>query len=134
MLRYSADFETTTTPEDVRVWASCCVNIDTLEVEQIGNDIESFLEFMQNKNCRCYFHNLKFDAEFLLSKLFSLGYECNDTKAPKTFTTLISDTGVFYNITIYFDKFNKRYHKCEIFDSMKKLPFSVAGVAAAWNG
>ena len=37
-----ADFETTVDPNDVRVWAVCAVNVDTLLVDFIGNSIESF--------------------------------------------------------------------------------------------
>ena len=70
-MKLMADFETTTDPEDVRVWAGCAVDIDTLEVVHIGNNLDSFMEFLSNKNSVCYFHNLKFDGEFILHWLFT---------------------------------------------------------------
>ena len=76
MIRLVGDFETTTQEEDVRVWASCLVDIDSLEVAQLGNDIEGFIEYVEDKNTTVYFHNLKFDGEFILhlvahSRLYS---------------------------------------------------------------
>jgi hypothetical protein len=133
MLKMVADFETTTTPNDVRVWAWCMVNIDTLQVEGIDTNIESFIEFLADKNCAVYFHNLKFDGEFIIHWLLSNGYTHSDTKEEKTFDTLIADTGQFYSITVYFKKLNKRYLKCTFYDSLKKLPFSVDVISKAFN-
>ena len=56
--KFEGDFETTTDPQDVRVWASCLVDIDKLTTSFIGNDIESFFSFLKNKNSVVYFHNL----------------------------------------------------------------------------
>lgn len=55
-LKLMADFETTTDPEDCRVWAGCAVDIDRLEVVHIGNSIDSFMRYLENKNTVCYFH------------------------------------------------------------------------------
>jgi hypothetical protein len=133
MLKYVGDFETTTNPNDLRVWASCLVNIDSIEVEYIDNNIESMFEFLKNKNSEIWFHNEKFDGEFIISYLLKNGYEHTDTKKPKTFQTLITDTGIFYSITIYFDKKNKKYNKCTIYDSLKLIPMPVTKVAKAFN-
>jgi hypothetical protein len=127
------DFETTTTPDDVRVWASCLVDIDSGEVLDISNSIEGFIAYISNKNSKVYFHNLKFDGEFIIHYLLTNGYTHTNTKEPKTFNTLITDNGVFYQITIYFQKYNKRYKKCVIQDSLKKLPFSVAVIAKTFD-
>lgn len=129
-----ADFETTTDPEDVRVWASCAVNIDTLEIEHIGNDLDGFMEYLQDKNTVCYFHNLKFDGEFILHWLFSHGFRYNDSRKKKTFSALITDDGLFYSIEVVFgrDK-SKRYKKVVFYDSLKKLPFKVATIAKAFE-
>lgn len=132
-LYLSCDFETTTDPNDVRVWASCAVDIDTLETVHLSNNIESLFEFLQNKNTVCYFHNLKFDGEFILSYLLRNGYKYSDNKKPKTFFTLISDDGQFYSITVIFDKANKKYKKVVFYDSLKKLPFKVAVIAKTFN-
>lgn len=132
-VKVAADFETTTDPNDCRVWAACAVDIETLETAFIGNTIDSFFEWLQDKNTVCYFHNLKFDGEFILSYLLRNGYKYSDTKAPKTFQTLISDTGQWYSVTVIFDKQNKKYKKVTFYDSLKKLPFKVATIAKAFQ-
>lgn len=131
--KFVGDFETTTDPNDVRVWASCLVNIDTLETSFVGNDIDSFFKYLENKNSVVYFHNEKFDGEFILSYLLSRGYKYSDTKESRTFETLITDDGVFYSITVYFEKKNKKYKKVVFYDSLKKLPFKVSTIAKAFE-
>lgn len=131
--QYVGDFETTTDPQDVRVWASCLVEIDTAETAFIGNDIESMFDFLRDKNSIVYFHNLKFDGEFILSYLLSHGFTYSDTRAAGTFETLITDDGVFYSITVYFEKANKKYKKVVFYDSLKKLPFGVATISKAFE-
>ena len=134
-LKLACDFETTTDPEDVRVWASCAVDIDTLETAFIGNSIDAFFEWLQDKNTVCYFHNLKFDGEFILSYLLRNGYKYDSEgkKNPKTFTALIADTGVWYSLSVIFAKKNKSYKKVVFYDSLKKLPFKVAQISKAFN-
>ena len=132
-LYLSCDFETTTDPNDVRVWASCCVDIETLEKVHISNNIEATFEYLKDKNTVCYYHNLKFDGEFILSYLLRNGYKYSDDKKAKTFSTLISDDGQFYSITVIFDRANKKYKKVVFYDSLKKLPFKVAVIAKTFN-
>lgn len=133
--KYEGDFETTTDPNDVRVWASCLVDIDTLETAFIGNDIESFFSYLSTKNSVVYMHNLKFDGEFILSYLLTHGYKYDKegTRDPKTFSTLITDDGIFYTITVIFEKKNKKYKKVVFYDSYKKLPFKVSVIAKAFE-
>lgn len=133
MLELVGDFETTTDPDDVRVWASCLVNIDTLKVELLDNSIEAFFDYIKDKNSKIFFHNLKFDAEFILSYLLTHGFTHSDSKANNTFSTLITDMGVFYSVTIYFEKMKKSYKKCILQDSLKKLPFSVSNIAKTFK-
>lgn len=132
-VKVAADFETTTDPNDCRVWAACAVDIDTLETVHLSNSIDSFFEWLQDKNTVCYFHNLKFDGEFILSYLLRNGYKFNDSRKPKTFDALISDTGQWYSITVIFDKQNKKYKKVTFYDSLKKLPFKVKTIAKAFK-
>ena len=106
--RIVADFETTTTPEDVRVWAVCAVDIDTIETVHIGNNIEGFMQWLSTRNTVCYFHNLKFDGEFILHYLLTHGFKYGTERKPKTFETLITDDGIFYSITVIFEVMNKR--------------------------
>ena len=106
--KFEGDFETTTTPDDVRVWASCLVDIESFETSFIGNDIDSFFKFLKNKNSVVYFHNLKFDGEFILSWLLNHGFEYSTSHEGGTFETLITDDGLFYSITVYFEKKNRK--------------------------
>lgn len=129
----SADFETTVDPNDARVWASCCVEIETLKTIHIGNSIDGFFEFLQDKNTICYFHNLKFDGEFILAWLLKNGFTYSDEPRDKTFSALITDGGVWYSLTVIFEKRNKKYKKVVFYDSLKKLPFKVATISKAFN-
>ena len=131
--KYEGDFETTVTPEDVRVWASCLVDIDTFETSFIGNDIESFFEYLKTRNSVVYMHNLKFDGEFILHYLLTHGFQYSETRENNTFSTLITDDGVFYYITVIFEKKNKKYKKVVFYDSLKKLPFKVSVISKAFE-
>lgn len=133
-LKLMADFETTTDPADCRVWAGCAVDIEALEVVHIGHDLDSFMGYLSNKNTVCYFHNLKFDGEFILHWLFTHGYQCEDTRKDRTFQCLITDDGLFYSIEVVFRKLDqKKYQKVVFYDSLKKLPFKVAVIAKAFE-
>lgn len=132
-MRVSADFETTVDQNDARVWASCAVDIETLKTVHIGNSIDAFFDWLRERNTVCYFHNLKFDGEFILSYLLRNGYEYSEIPRDKTFSTLITDGGVWYSLTVIFEKKNKKYKKVVFYDSLKKLPFKVATISKAFN-
>lgn len=133
----SADFETTTDELDCRVWAWGVCEIGNPDYFQYGNSIDGFMQYMRkSKNSTFYFHNLKFDGEFILCWLFENGFKW--VKKPqeadtKTFTTLISDKGQFYSIKIYFEKKGKHTNAVTIYDSLKILPFSVSQIAKGFN-
>ena len=124
MKKFTADFETATWLEDetyVWAWATCEIgNPDNIV---IGNDIESFMEWcIKNENTTLYFQNLKFDGEFIICYLLNNGYEYIEDrkdKKDKTFTTLISDMGLFYSIEIFFHVKGKNTKKITIIDSLK---------------
>ena len=60
---YAADFETTTNPDDCRVWAWCICDIYNIdETIEYGETIYSFIEYISNLHGKIYFHNLKFDG------------------------------------------------------------------------
>lgn len=134
---YTADFETTTDPEDCRVWAWGVCEIGNPEYFTHGNTIDGFFEFMEeSENSTFYFHNLKFDGEFLLVYLFEHGFKHvidRKDEDTKTFSTLISDAGQFYSIKIIFEKKGKRTKYVKIYDSLKILPFSVEQIAKGFN-
>lgn len=137
-MKFTADFETTTNPKDCRVWATgiCSIeNKDGIESYHYnyGNSIEHLFEhFHQFPNSTYYFHNLKFDGSFLLNYLFNNGYKWVSERKllrTKTFCTLISDKGQWYQIQIQISKSNR----ITILDSLKILNFSVAEIANAFN-
>ena len=134
---WTADFETTTDENDCRVWAYSMSNIED-QTFIWGTSIDEFFERIINSkdNLKIWFHNLKFDGIYLMNYLFLNDYQWVESKeeiSDNTFTTLITDMGQFYSITVYFKKMNKRYHKVEFFDSMKILNFSVENVAEGFN-
>lgn len=138
MKKFTADFETVTWLEnETYVWAWAVCEIGNEENLTIGNNIESFIEFCKNeKNADFYFHNLKFDGEFLIYWALKNGFKhIADKKeiADNTFTTLISDMGMFYQITLYYKVGNKKVHKTTFYDSLKIIPFSVEQIAKSFN-
>lgn len=138
MKKFTADFETAVWLEDetwVWAWATC--EIGNEKNLTIGNNIESFIEYCKNeKNSIFYFHNLKFDGEFIIYWALKNGFTHAEKKEDikeNTFTTLISDMGQFYQITLYFEKKNKKVHKVTFIDSLKIIPFSVDQIAKSFN-
>ena len=94
MKKYTADFETATWNEfETWVWAWAVCEIGNEENIIIENNIESFIEFCKNqRNAVFYFHNLKFDSEFIMYYLLTNGYKhITDRKEAKykTFKNLI---------------------------------------------
>ena len=136
---FSADFETTTDVNDCRVWAYAVCNIEDPSDFRYGNSIEEFIKFCTEPkiNYKLFIHNLKFDGSYVLAYLFSAGYtwiKDKKEKRDKTFTTLITDMGQFYSITIYFKVTGHHTNKVEIVDSMKIFPnFSVERVAEGFK-
>lgn len=138
MKKFTADFETATWKKDETwVWAWAVSEIGNENNLIIDNNIDTFMEFCrQQKNSIFYFHNLKFDGEFiiywLLTHNFNHVLKKNEIE-DNTFTTLISDMGQFYNIVVYFKKRNKKVLKVTFIDSLKIIPFSVDETAKAFN-
>jgi DNA polymerase type B, organellar and viral. len=140
---YTADFETST--EEwvnidgyARVWAWSICNIQNVNDIKYGTSIDSFFEFCEDKynNYTLYFHNLKFDGEYILAYLLANGYEnvkSRKERKDKSFTTIISDTGLFYGIEIFFKVNKSKVNKVTIYDSFKILSFSVDKIAKDFN-
>lgn len=138
MKKFTADFETATWEDDrTWVWAWAISEIGNEENIVIDNNINSFIEYCKlQKNSYFYFHNLKFDGEFIIYWLLKHGFKHVEKKEDiedNTFTTLISNTGNFYSIVVYFTKRNKKVHKVTFIDSFKIIPFSVDGTAKAFK-
>lgn len=138
MKKFTADFETATwLPDETYVWAWAICEIGNPDNLIIDNNIDSFIEFCKkNPNSTLYFHNLKFDGEFIIYYLFNHGFEhIKDRKEKRnnTFTTLISDMGLFYSMEIYFEVKGKKTKKVTIIDSLKILNMSVEQVAKSFG-
>lgn len=136
---WSADFETTTDPNDCRVWAYALSNIENPDEFLYGNSIEELLEWCceSDENYTLFFFNLKFDGSFIISKLLELGFEHVEEKGkkkPLSFTTLITDMGQFYAIEIIFDVNGHKTNKVKIMDAAKIFPnFSVDRIAKGFG-
>lgn len=135
-MTYAADFETTTDIDDCRVWAWAVCEVGNYDNFRYGVTINALMDMCKkDKSNILYFHNLKFDGEFILYWLFHNGFKLNNETKLNTneFSTLISDTGLFYSIEICFKRTKKEIVKVKILDSLKILPFSVEKVAQAFN-
>ena len=128
MKRFTADFETATwIPTKTWVWAWSLCDIENPENVDVGNDIETFFERIKKEaNPYIYFHNLKFDGEFILYYLMTHDFEYveSNEKRNNTFSTLISDMGLFYQIEVYFEV-GKKTKKVTFIDSLKIINQSV---------
>ena len=138
-LCYTADFETTTNPDDLRVWAYSICNINDYTEFHYGTSIDDFFEFCATwqHNYKIWFHNLKFDGVWLINYLEQHNYKwiaSSKEKADRTYTTLITDMGQFYSITVYFKANGRNINKVEFLDSLKIFPnFSVERVAEGFK-
>ena len=134
MRRFTADFETNVSEVDCRVWAYSICEIGNVDNFIYGNSIEDFIKWCANKkeNYTLYFHNLKFDSEYIISYLLNNGYEVIKDKKErrdKTFTTVITDMGQFYALEIYFEVKKHKVNKVTIYDSLKLINKSVDDIA-----
>lgn len=134
MRRFTADFETNVSEEDCRVWAYSICEIGNIDNFIYGNSVEDFLKWCSNKkeNYTLYFHNLKFDSEYIISYLLKNGFEVIKDKKERrnnTFTTVITDMGQFYALEIYFEVKKNKVNKVTIYDSLKLINKSVEDIA-----
>ena len=168
--RFTADFETLSEENSLkegktRIHGWAIASIDCPSYENIictstvkENMIEDFLnECLKYNQSDFYFHNLKFDGNFILSYLLLNGYTNDDNlSSPKTFNSLIDDKGNFYSILVRFEdkpilsektgkplnKLNKETGKKEpktekvmirFLDSLKKIPLPVRDIPKAYG-
>ena len=135
---FVADFETTTNIEDCRVWAFAICEVGNKEDVIIGTTIDEFMEWniKRKENDTVFFHNLKFDSQFIMNWLFKNGYDHTtepEQKKSKTFNTLISDKGLFYQVEVIFEKKGKKVNKVIFQDSLKLIPLSVDSIAKSFK-
>jgi hypothetical protein len=129
---FVADFETTTEEHDCRVWGWGLCSVESL-VFGWGKDIDEFMNKMKYDDdiTKIYFHNLKFDGEFVENWLFRNGFKhTTDRKVyPGEFSSLISDMGTFYQFVVKFPNGKK----LTIQDSLKLIPLPVSKIASAFG-
>lgn len=133
---YVGDFETRCSEYDralghssVWLWDVC--NIETL-AHHHGLNMDEFMSYMEELGqAIVYFHNLKFDGNFIISWLLKNGfkYEKKEAAKAKTFTALITDTGVFYSIDV---QFAPKKH-ITFRDSLKKINGTVREIAESYG-
>lgn len=138
MKSYVADFESTTNPADCRVWAYAICEVGNKQNLQIGSSINSFFKWCEENpdNSLVYFHNLKWDGNFIISWLLNNGFKHtteSSERASRTFSTLINSKGQFYSIEVIFKLKNKRINKVTFRDSLKLIPMSVEEIAKTFK-
>lgn len=133
---YVADFETTTDEKDCRVWGYGISEIGKPHNFYYGNSIDDFMRFFEDSKepCKVYMHNLRFDGIFLVNWLEAnnFRYVRNKTDASdQTYTALITDHNVYYNIEVYFTRERERHlaNKVQFIDSVKIINTSVERIA-----
>lgn len=130
---WCADFETTTTADDCRVWAWGVSEIGEPDNVEVGNAIVTFIGWCRrHAGDKVYFHNLKFDGKFILSYLMQNGWEfIEDMQEARNgaFECLISDMNQWYQIRIWFSP------RCciTIQDSLKVISLPVALIPKAFG-
>lgn len=138
MATFVADFETTTNAENCHVWAYAICEVGNKDNIIIGTTIDDFMKWCRDskENHKVFFHNLKFDGQFIMHWLFHNGF--NHTTDPyekesNTFNTLISDKGLYYQIEVIFYRKGKNVNKVVFQDSLKLIPLSVDAIAKSFK-
>jgi len=132
--KFSCDFETTTIAEDCRVWAYGYMEIGKFDNYKIGNNLDDFMEWVAKIKGDLYFHNLRFDGSFIINWLLRNGFKWNSSGLKNTFSTTISaKMNAWYSIDICYGYKGKRKLHTNIYDSLKKLPFTVAQIGYAFK-
>jgi hypothetical protein len=133
MQTFVSDFETTKTIP-ARVWAWGICSLERPDLFLYGTGIDSFMELCREENRLIYFHNERFDGQFILHYLLTeLKFTYNEKRLSKTFNVLINEHGQFFQIEVIFKRRGRNLERVIFQDSYKKLPFSVANIAKAFK-
>lgn len=133
---YTADFEATNNPDDCFVWSAILCDIESESVKKVYYNIDTFMrDLLKLGHAKVYFHNLKYDSQFIISWLLEHRFKWSKDPDEYCFNTLITAEGVYYTLTIYLDVSGKyhRYNKIEIIDSLKLIPLPVREIAKAYK-
>lgn len=132
-----ADFETRAGEKAIEenltyVWAWGLMDLFNPENVITGNTIQNFINICSKLgDALIYFHNLKFDGNFVVDYLLRNGYTYSTERRlhKGEFSSVISESGVWYEV-----KFCTGYkNTITLHDSLKKLPFSVRQIGKAFN-
>lgn len=130
---YVADFETTTDPDDCRVWACGICEVGGDFLFEYGDSIEWFIAWCaEHAQCNVYFHNLEFDGAFIMDWLLRNGWEWvdgRDNATDGTFTTVISDANQVYCVELFFTEMAR----VKVYNSLKVIPLSVENMAKSYG-
>ena len=136
---YAADFETNTTEETCKanpVWAWGIKHVFKGESSyKYGNSIDSFFKHLKTfkKNAIIYFHNEKFDGQFILYYICKKGFIRTNQKVENTFDTTIDNMLKFYDITIRIKNEKGKLIILSIRDSYKKINMPVSKMPKAYG-
>lgn len=135
---FTADFETNNSEQNIinretNVWLwDICMKINNDYQHINGFSISTFFSLISHilPTSRIWFHNLKFDGNFIIHYLLSNNFIWNNKTKLKNgeFSTLISFKKIFYSIKVRLN--NKTF---EFVDSSKKINGSIEDIAKAWN-
>lgn len=136
MRYFVADFEALT-KAPTRVWAWGICEVGRKHVTY-GTTIDEFFDWCHvgsnDDNKHVFFHNLSYDGVFLFDWLYRHGFTYDDeNKNENTFNALIDLAGRVYYIEVIYKKYSKRYSKVTFYDSLRKLPFKVKEIGAAFG-
>jgi len=138
---FAADFETTTDPENCRVWLWGIRDIGNDDIIARGNSISSFIDSALPGTY--YFHNSSFDLAFIMDYLMrEMKYEFveldfskrgrangNDKLKHNQFTCLIGDQGQHY----LFSWKNIVGEEFIVLDSLRKAPGALEELGKAYG-
>lgn len=130
---FACDFETTT-DENAKVWSACIAEMFKDNEPVIYSNIDAFMWCLVKNYKRgdftFYFHNLKFDGNFIVVWLLNNGFTYKDESRlkHKEFSMMTSDMGSWYSVSF---KMGRTTYK--FVDSLKLVPMSLKAAGKAFN-
>lgn len=130
-----ADFETWTEADyrlygEVRVYLWHARELYT-GYEAQGYSVETFLMWASHKPTEIWFHNIKYDGNYILSAILRMGwtYSEKQEKNRQHYRHIVTDTGQWMELVLMYGK-----HVVRIRDSAKKFPgFSLEEIAKVYR-
>lgn len=138
MGNYAAGFITNENINDCRVTKYGLVEIEDYDNYLEGGSVQDLMSWAGKKgeNHFIYIHDMKFYGPFIVSWALENGYKLTtsaEDRAPKTFNTLISNEGEWYQLEVIFYKRGKNINRVIFLDSRKLLPMPEKEIADAFR-